>query len=83
MEAKIILVYEDQKEAKAVSEAISPDNIKVPKNLSVETSRAENRVETLINYEGENLRTLLSTIDDLLSSVSIAEKIYLTIKKRR
>ena len=83
MEAKIILVYEDQKEAKAVSEAISPDNIKTPKNLSVATSWVKNRVETSIKYDGENLMTILSTIDDLLSSVSVAEKVYLTIKKRR
>jgi len=83
MEAKIILVYEDQKEAKAVSEAISPDNSKTPKNLSVATSWVKNRVETSIKYDGENLMTMLSTIDDLLSSVSVAEKVYLTIKKRR
>jgi len=83
VEARIILIYEDQKEAKAVSEAISPDNIKTPKRLFVETTRTNNRVETSIRYDGDNMMTFLSTIDDLLSCVSVAEKTFSTIKKLR
>jgi hypothetical protein len=81
MEAKIILVYEDAREATAVSEAVSPDNVEVPKSLSVETARADSNVVTSIKYEGDNLMTLLSTIDDLLSCASVAEKAFTATKK--
>ncbi|MCW4019613.1 MAG: KEOPS complex subunit Pcc1 [Candidatus Bathyarchaeota archaeon] len=81
MEARITLVYEDRKEAKAVSEAVSPDNIKTPENLSVETLSTDNSVVTSIEYEGDNLMTFLATIDDLLSCASVAEKTFSAIKK--
>ena len=83
MEARITLVYRDEKEAKTVSEAVSPDNIKPPKGLSVETFNVENRVVASIKYDGNNLMTFLSTIDDLLSCVSIAEKAFLAVKGLR
>ena len=83
MEARISLVYEDQREAKAVSEAVSPDNIKTPKNLLVETSRIDNLVVTSIRYDGDNLMTFSSTIEDFLRCVSVAEKTFLTLKTLR
>ena len=83
MEARITLLYRDPREAKAVSEAVSPDNTNTPENLSVQTSAIGNSVVTSIEYEGENLMTFLSTIDDLLSCVSVAEKALLTLEKLR
>lgn len=83
MEARITLVYRDEKEAKTVSVAVSPDNIKPPKGLSVETFNVENRVVASIKYDGNSLMTFLSTIDDLLSCVSIAEKAFLAVKGLR
>ena len=80
MKARIKLAYKDQRESKAISEAVSPDNIKTPKNLSVKTTSTGRHVETIIRYEGENLMTFQSTIDDLLSCISIAEKAFLTAK---
>ncbi len=80
MEAEIHLVYDDWREAKAISEAISPDNVKTPKDISIETTREKNRITTAIRYEGKNLRTLMSTIDDLLSCVSVAEKTFSAVK---
>ena len=74
MKARITLVYKDSREAKAISESVSPDNIKTPKNLSVKTANKGRCVETIIRYDGENLMTFQSTIDDLLSCISIAEK---------
>ena len=83
MEARIRLVYKDRGEAKAVSEAVSPDNTRTPENLSVETFADDNRVSTSIEYRGDNLMTFLSTIDDLLSCVSVAEKTFLAVEKLR
>jgi hypothetical protein len=81
MEAKIVLLYENKKDAKAVLEAVSPDNIKTPNNLFLKTTRTGNSVETLIVYEGDNIRTLLSTIDDFLSCVLVVENTFSVFKK--
>jgi len=81
VEAKISLAYRDEVKAKAINEAISPDNIDAPEGLSIETFTEENRVITLIKYSGANFLTLQSTIDDLLSCVSVAEKSISTLKR--
>jgi hypothetical protein len=74
MRAKIILSYKNQKVAKAISDAISPDNIRTYKNLLVETCRISNEVLTFIEYREDNQDSFQSTINDLLSCVSIAER---------
>jgi len=81
MEAEIHIAYDNWREAKTVSEAVSPDNVKTPKDISIETKIEDNHVTTAIRYEGKNLRTLMSTIDDLLSCVSVAEKTFSAVKK--
>ena len=72
METEIKLVYKNPKEAKAVSEAISPDNAETPSDLSIQTSWTENTVTTTVKYDGDNITTFLSTIDDILSCASVA-----------
>jgi len=74
MRVKIILNYKNQKVAKAISDAISPDNIRTYENLLVETCRKSNQVSTLIEYKGDNQDSFQSTINDLLSCVSVAER---------
>jgi hypothetical protein len=81
MEASITLVYKEAREAKAVSEAISPDNLKTPRNLSVETHAENKTVVTLIKYDGDNMGTFSSTIDDVLSCVTVAEKAFSAISQ--
>ncbi|MGE5637783.1 MAG: KEOPS complex subunit Pcc1 [Chloroflexota bacterium] len=78
MEATIALEYDDEKVAEAVAEAVSPDNYRTPTDISVKTERKQNTVITKIKADGKIL-TFLSTIDDLLFSVSIAEKTLKTI----
>ena len=73
LEAKIQLEYVDEKTAKAVGDAVSPDNFKTPAGLHVRTLRENNRIITDIQFDGK-LATLTATIDDLLSCVSTAEK---------
>lgn len=74
MEAEIVLVYNDQREAEAVAMAVSPDNVKAPPYLSIETARSDNEVITNIRCEENKSGTFISTIDDLLSCVTVAEK---------
>jgi len=75
MEAKIILAYRNKPEAEAVARAVSPDNVKVPSGLSINTTRRGAKVFTLIKCE-ITLPTFIATIDDLLSCASIAEKVF-------
>ncbi len=78
MEAQITLEYDDEKEAEAVADGVSPDNYKTPKGLTVKTVRDHNVVHTKIRAEGK-MTTFIATIDDLLFCVSTAEKTLRTI----
>jgi hypothetical protein len=82
LEAEIKLSYNDVKEAKAVTDAVSPDNIDVPLGLFVKTERRGSNVFTQISCQTK-LKTFLSTIDDLLSCVSIAERSFSIAKGHR
>ena len=75
MEARIRLAYKSVREAKAVAEAVTPDNFKVPRGLRVETIRKGKIVLTHIACKTQ-LQTFMSTIDDLLESVSVAENAF-------
>jgi len=78
LEAKIQLEYRDEKTAHAVAKAVSPDNLKTPAGLTVETTKEGSKVITHIRCEGK-LSTFIATIDDLLFSAAIAEKTLNTI----
>ncbi len=80
MEATVTLEYADAKIAKAVANAVSPDNFKTPIGLRVKTTRVDTKVVTKIECEGK-LATFIATIDDLLFSASTAEKTIKTINK--
>jgi hypothetical protein len=80
LEAIVTLEYKDQKTAKAVAEAVSPDNIKTPIGLHIQTEQEKNKVITHIEYEGK-LATFIATIDDLLFGATTAEKTIHIIKK--
>ena len=79
LQATITLEYKDEKTAKAIEQAVSPDNFKTPIGLHVKTERDANKVITKIECEGK-LATFTATIDDLLFSASTAEKALEAIK---
>ena len=80
MEAEIVVEYDDAKIAQAVAEAVSPDNFKTPRELSVKTTVKEKRIITQIEHHGK-LPTFIATIDDLLFSIWAAENTLQTTKK--
>jgi hypothetical protein len=80
LEAEIRLCYGDEKEAEAVTKAVSPDNVEVPAGLSVETVRERSEVFTRVECH-TRLRTFIATLDDLLSCVSVAEKSFAVAKR--
>ncbi len=81
MEAQITLEYADAKTAEAIASAVSPDNFKTPVGLFIKTFRSGCQVVTEVKAE-EKLATFIATIDDLLFSVSTAEKTLGVAKKR-
>ena len=80
LRATVTLEYKDEKTAEAIAQAVSPDNFKTPVGLQVVTARENNKVVTQIECEGK-LATFTATIDDLLFSVSTAEKTLHAITK--
>ncbi|MEM2578366.1 MAG: KEOPS complex subunit Pcc1 [Candidatus Bathyarchaeia archaeon] len=82
-DAEITLVYDSSEEALAISNSVSPDNLMCPKELTVETRSIGENVVSVISYRGDNMATLLSTIDDLLSCVSAAEKVIGAAREKR
>lgn len=79
MEAEIRLSYQNEREAEAVANAVSPDNMEVPSGLYVKTVRNGSDVLTRIKCQ-TRLQTLIATIDDLLACVSVAEKTFTVAK---
>jgi tRNA threonylcarbamoyladenosine modification (KEOPS) complex Pcc1 subunit len=80
LEAEITIKYDNMESAEAIAKAVSPDNFKTPHGLSIKTKRNKNNISTYIKCRKE-LRTFIATIDDLLFSISIAEKTLQTAKK--
>ena len=80
MEAEIILDYEEEEIAKAVAKAVSPDNFKTPRGLSIKTTWRREKVLTKIKCK-RKLSTFIATIDDLLFCISTAEKTLRIAKK--
>lgn len=74
MEAKIVLSYKSPREAEAIAEAISPDNVKAPPDLTIKTTKRGPKVITLVKCQ-RNLESFIATIDDLLMSVQVAERV--------
>jgi len=81
MKAEIFLAYDEPREAEAVTRAVSPDNVKVPPYLSIETVKSDRTVITYIMCKENKFGTFISTIDDLLRCISVAEKTFYAVKK--
>ena len=80
MEAEVRLSYQDKRQAEAVAKAVSPDNVKAPLGLTIETREEGCDVLTKLKCEVK-FQTLMATIDDFLCCVSIAEKAFSAAKK--
>jgi tRNA threonylcarbamoyladenosine modification (KEOPS) complex Pcc1 subunit len=82
LQATVTLEYKDEKTAKAIAQAVSPDNFKTPVGLQVKTELENNKVITQIECECK-LATFTATIDDLLFSASTAERTMQAINKTK
>lgn len=79
MEAEIKISYKSKRGAKAVAQAVSPDNVKVPNGLFIKTKQIGSKVLTQIRCELK-LQTFIATIDDLLCCIATAEKTFRAAK---
>jgi hypothetical protein len=82
LEARFSFTYDTEREAKAVVEAVSPDNAKVPQGLRVETVRSNCRLLAFVGCE-KSFGTFLATLDDLSACISVAEKAFETVKAQK
>ncbi len=71
--ATIKIRYHDEETARAVWEAVSPDNFQTPQGIRIEADTTEGVVDILITCS-RRLGSLIATIDDLLSCVQAAER---------
>lgn len=74
MRALIQTWYSNPRISKAVSMAVSPDNLKIPPGLKILTKRRGNRVISEVVLEGR-IETLLNTLDDLMACTRTAESV--------
>jgi len=79
IEAKIVLKYENEEKAEAVASAVSPDNVKYPE-LSIRTFNDGCQVATLVSCKGK-IGTFITTVDDLLRCLIVAEKTINLVKE--
>lgn len=71
--AKLSFPYKTLRDAQAVVEAVSPDNLEAPPGLTVETVRDDCQVLAIVQCD-RGLGTFLVALDDLLACISVAEK---------
>ncbi len=82
MNGEITLSYKSTREAEAVFQAVTPENVEIPKGLTIKTIRHGTKVFTKIACWTE-LLTFIATIDDLMSAVSVSERSISGVKKNR
>jgi tRNA threonylcarbamoyladenosine modification (KEOPS) complex Pcc1 subunit len=81
LEAEILLEYKNEDVASVIANAVSPDNFKTPKGLTVNTVCSNKEVITKVKCKGK-FQTFISTIDDLLFCVSVAERSLGILRKK-
>jgi hypothetical protein len=72
-EAELILRYNDEETARAVVEAVSPDNYQAPEGLELSVERRKTEITVKVHCS-KGVGSLISTLDDLLSCLATAEK---------
>ena len=71
--AELRLSYPEEELAKAIYDAIRPDNERLPPGLAIETRLSGRAVELVVECE-KSLESLWATLDDLLACVQAAER---------
>ena len=73
-QVQITLNNLSKEKAKTVKRALEPDNVNFPEGLSLYVENIDNKL--VFNFESkENIRKLISTIDEVLEHVQVALKV--------
>ena len=70
--------HASRKFAQSLAKSVSPDNLKAPSNVIVETNARGNTTTSIV--ECERLETFITTIDDLLLCMDAAQKTLEEVK---
>lgn len=73
MRATINILFGDEGMARAIGKAISPDNFQTPAGINVSTKITGGKLTASIACL-RGIKTLIATIDDLLSCIQSAER---------
>ncbi len=80
IKTELYFIYSSIKSAKSIVRSIAPDNLKTPFGLIIKTRRDVRRVEVkIVTIKG--VETLLSTLNDLLSCIQIAEEVLNIVER--
>lgn len=74
VETLITIKFIDDETAQILLNAVTPDNIKLPKDLKIKMSRKGSEIKISIKCK-KGIGSMLNTIDDLLECISAAEKV--------
>ncbi len=62
------------KEAKAIRDAIEPDNVEFPEGLSLYVENIDNKL--VFNFKSmKNIKQLVSTVDEVVEHIQVALKV--------
>lgn len=79
-EAYVVVRYSEDRDAECIASAVSPDNLVPGKDLIVNTWSIKREVHCVVKCK-RGLRSLISTLDDFLFSIKVAENTLLSIRK--
>jgi hypothetical protein len=79
-EALIILKYRSERDARAILDAIAPDNSQAPDGITLATEASGGELKVSITCE-RGMKSFTATIDDLLSCIQAAERALAEIYK--
>jgi hypothetical protein len=79
-EAYVVVICDGDREAESIALAISPDNVVPGDDLIVDTWNEDREVRCVVSCR-RGLGSLISTLDDILLSVKIAENTLQSIQK--
>ena len=72
-EAEFKLRYQDPETARAVADAVSPDNFQAPEGMEIAVNVEGSTIEIRVTCP-KGVGSLISTLDDLMSCLAAAEK---------
>lgn len=79
-EASLVLICDGDREAECIASAVSPDNVIPGDDLIVNTWSEDREVHCFVSCR-RGFGSLISTLDDILLSVKIAENTLQSIRK--